>query len=159
MTEMEFGAPPEMEQMAFMEGVWDVHMKYRMGPDAPWTEQTAVNTNTMILDGCVIKADFEGEMMDMAFRGISLISYNRIRGTWQTMWTDNMGMGMSMYDGGFEGDKIVFTGEDVMPGGVKALTRITSYNITDTSYDWLMEMSTDGGESWVESMQATYTKR
>ncbi len=157
--QMEFGAPPEMDQMAFMEGVWDVNLKYRMDPESSWIEQTAVNTNSFILDGCAIQADYEGEMLDMQFKGIGLTCYNRITGKWQTVWTDNMGMGMGVYEGAYINDRLVFTGVDIMPGGVKVLTRITSYDITDTSYQWMMEMSSDSGKTWVESMKATYTKR
>ena len=54
---------------------------------------------------------------------------------------------------------MVFAGEDVMPGGEKVRSRVTSYNISDTTYDWMMEMSNDDGQTWYTSMKATYTKR
>jgi len=157
--QLEFGAPPQMKDIAFMEGVWDVDMKYRMAPDAPWEARKAVATYSMILDGCVMKADYSGDMMDMQSKGIGLTCYNRAAGKSQTVWTDNMGMGMSVYEGGFEGDRMVFTGEDIMPGGVKVRTRITNHDITDAAWQWSTEHSADGGTTWYESMKATYTKR
>ncbi len=156
---MEMGAPAQMKQVDFMVGIWDVDMQYRMSPEAEWAEAEAVNTNNLILDGCVLEAKFEGDMNGMPMTGYSMTTYNRALGKWQTMWTDNMGMGISLYPGEFVDGKMTFAGEDMMPGGVKAMTRITSYNITDTKYDWMMENSMDGGKTWYTSMKATYTKR
>ena len=155
----EMGAPTQMKQVAFMIGIWDVSMQYRMSPEAPWMEDDAVNTNNLILDGCVLESDFEGDMNGTPMKGISMTTYNRGLGEWQTMWTDNFGMGISLYTGGFADGKMVFAGEDVMPGGEKVRSRVTSYNISDTTYDWMMEMSNDDGQTWYTSMKATYTKR
>jgi len=156
---MEMGAPAQVKQVAFMIGIWDVSMQYRMSPEAPWTEADAVNTNNMILDGCVLESVLEGDMDGMPMKGIGMTTYSRGLGKWQTMWTDNMGMGISLYTGGFADGKMVFAGQDMMPGGVKMLSRVTSYNITDTTYDWMMENSMDDGQTWYTSMKATYTKR
>jgi hypothetical protein len=156
---VEMGAPAQMKQMAFMVGIWDVDMQYRMTPEAEWTEAAAVNTNNLILDGCILESTFEGDMDGMPMTGISMTTYSRGLGKWQTMWTDNMGMGISLYTGDFSDGKIVCAGEDMMPGGVKMLSRVTSYNITDTKYDWMMENSMDDGQTWYTSMKATYTKR
>lgn len=156
---MEMGAPAEMKQVEFMVGIWDVSMQYRMSPEGEWMEATAVNTNNFILDGCVLESDFEGDMGGMPMHGISMTTYSRGLGQWQTMWTDNVGMGISLYTGGFADGKMVFGGTDVMPDGTKMRARVTSYNITDTSYDWMMEMSMDEGQTWYASMKAKYTKR
>lgn len=156
---MDMGAPVQMKQVAFMVGIWDVSMQYRMSPEAKWTEAAAVNTNNFILDGCVLESDFEGDMDGMPMHGISMTTYSRGLGQWQTMWTDNSGMGMSLYTGDFADGKMVSGGTDVMPDGTKVRARVTSYNITDTSYDWMMEMSTDDGQTWYTSMKAKYTKR
>jgi hypothetical protein len=156
---MEMGAPPQMKQIDFMIGIWDVDMQYRMSPDAEWEETNAVNTNDLILDGCVLESTFEGDMGGAAMNGLSLVTYNRGLGKWQTTWMDNMGMGISLYTGSFADGKMIFAGKDVMPGGAEMMSRITSYNITDTKYDWMMENSTDNGQTWYTSMKATYTKR
>jgi hypothetical protein len=147
---MDMGAPAQMKQVAFMVGIWDVSMQYRMSPEAKWTEATAINTNNFILDGCVLESEFEGDMDGMPMHGISMTTYNRGLGQWQTMWTDT---------GGFTDGKIVCGGTDVMPDGTKVRARVTSYNIADTSYDWMMEMSMDDGQTWYTSMKAKYTKR
>lgn len=156
---MEMGAPPEMKQVDFMIGIWDVDMQYRMSPEAEWAETNAVNTNDLILDGCVLQSTFEGDMGGAPMKGLSFVTYSRGLGKWQTMWTDNMGYGMSLYTGDFADGKMVFTGKDVMPDGTEMMSRITSYNITDTKYDWMMENSKDDGQTWFTSMKATYTKR
>jgi hypothetical protein len=49
------------------------------------------------------------------------------------------------------------TGEDMM-GGASMLTRITTKNMTATSYDWIMDMSMDQGKTWATVGTAVYTK-
>lgn len=155
----EMGAPPEMKQVDFMIGIWDVDMQYRMTPDAEWMSATATNTSDLILDGCVLESELEADMGGMPMTGINMTTYNRGLKMWQSMWTDNFGNGISLYTGGFADGKMIFAGEDVMPDGRKLMSRVTSYNITDTTYDWTMENSMDDGQTWYTSMKATYTKR
>jgi hypothetical protein len=158
-TPVEMGAPAEMKQVDFMIGIWDVTIQYRMSPEAEWMQATATNTNNMILDGCVLESMFEGQMGGMPMQGISMTTYNRGLKMWQEMWTDNFGMGISLYTGGFADGKWIFAGADVSADGDTILSRVTSYNITDTKYDWMMENSTDNGQTWFTSMEMTYTKR
>ena len=156
---MQMGAPPEMKQLAFMVGTWDVVMSMRMSPDEPWTESKAVNTNVMIIDGCALQSEFEAEMMGMQFKGFSTTTYNRVTGKWQTTWIDNIGAAVGLYEGDFKDGKFVVSGKDVMPDGKTMVSRITSYNITDTKYEWMQENSMDNGATWMTSMKGVYTKR
>ena len=156
---MAMGAPPEMKQVAFMVGTWDAVMSMKMSPEAPWMEFTGITTSAMIVDGCALKSEFEASMMGMMFKGFSTMTYNRNTGKWQTAWIDNMGAAVSLYEGDFKDGKFVVSGKDLLTGGKTMLTRITSYNITDTKYDWMQENSMDDGATWMTSMKGVYTKR
>ena len=61
------GAPAEIKALAGMDGTYDVTVKMKMAPDAPWTESQAKATVEMVLDGCAQKMSFQGEMMGMEF--------------------------------------------------------------------------------------------
>jgi hypothetical protein len=50
------------------------------------------------------------------------------------------------------------TGQE-MWNGQEMLGRITSYNETPGSFDWKMESSPDGGNTWVTTAVAIYTKK
>ena len=155
--EMAMGPPEEMKQMERFNGVWDVKSKFRMDPSQDWQGSQALVTFKMILDGAAQQMDFQGEMMGMKFAGIGVTCYNRQIKTWQNTWIDNMSATMGIYEGGPDGDTIVFSGTDMM-NGVLTHTRMTTFNITDDRFEWKMENSMDG-ENYSTNMTAVYTKR
>lgn len=155
--DMPMGPPEEMKQMERFNGVWDVEVKFRMDPSQDWQVSQAIVTYKMILDGAAQQMDYQGELMGMKFAGIGVTCYNRQTKTWQNTWIDNMSAAMGVYEGGPEGDTIVFSGTDTM-NGVLMYTRMTHFNITDDRFEWKMENSTDG-ENYSINMTTVYTKR
>ncbi|NMC42730.1 MAG: DUF1579 domain-containing protein [candidate division Zixibacteria bacterium] len=155
---MAVGAPPEMKQMVVFEGTWDVAMQMRMSAEAPWTETKGVCVYKMVLDGCALEQTMTADVGGMAMTGTGLTCFNRGSGKWQTSWIDNLSAGMSLYEGDFKDGRLVVSGVDKMPG-MTMLSRITTYNITPTKFDWLAESSFDNGATWVETMKGLYTKR
>ena len=77
---------------------------------------------------------------------------------WVTTWGDSMGARISMYTGTFEDGEMVVEGED-MSQGMTFQSRLTTYNITESGWDWKYEMSMDGGANYVEGAKATYTRK
>jgi hypothetical protein len=152
------GPPPQMKEIAFLAGTWDVALQVRMNPQAPWMDAKAVSTYTLVLDGCAMQSTFEGDMGGMLMKGLMLTCYNKVTGKWQTTWADNFGSGISLYEGDYKDGIMTFTGKDETSEGTM-WTRITQSNMTNAKFDWLMEMSMDGGKTWVEPMKAVYTKR
>lgn len=152
------GAPEEMKQVSFLVGTWKVASKYNMGDTANWMEATGTCVCTSVLDGCAIMNNYDSEFMGMKFHGMGTLSYNRETKMWQQSWIDNMAGSMSLYQGDFKDGKMICSGEDMMQGQ-KYLTRITMSEITPTSYNWLLEMSMDGGKTFMPGMKATYTKQ
>jgi hypothetical protein len=151
------GPPAELQQMAKMAGSWDYAGEMRMSPDAPWTPHTAYNVNSFVCGGAAFQTDFTGPMMGMEMKGLGLTMYDRETGKWQTIWIDNIAARISYYEGDFKDGKLVFSGQDKMQGQTM-YTRITYFDITDTTHKFLMENSMDG-QTWFVSMQGTYTKK
>jgi hypothetical protein len=159
MQDMEVGAPEQMEDLAYLVGTWDVHMSWQdMEDTSKWEPSDAVCTYNYILDGCAIESDFTSDMMGKPFSGYMLLSYDRYNEQWQSLWIDTMGGKMSFYTGNMIDGKMVLTGEETWQGQ-KYLSRTVIYNETPTSFDWTMDNSYDGGETWQTVGKATYTKR
>jgi hypothetical protein len=152
------GPPEEVKKLAFLEGEWAVAVKHRMAPEGPWEESSATVTVQPILGGAAYQSSFDATMMGMPFEGIGIDSYNRELGQYESYWIDSMGAKSSMMTGNFEGEKLVMQGEDMMMGQ-KMWNRATSIKKSADEVHWSMETSTDGGETWYESMQMVYTRK
>jgi len=153
------GPPPEMQELTGLIGTWDVVMKSKWDPsDTAWTESKGVYEYKFIAGGAALMMDYKGEMMGMPFLGISVQCFDRETGKWQSIWTDNVGARISLYEGVKEGDRLVMVGEELWQGQ-KSLGRITTYNLTENNFDWMMESSYDNGETFAVMATARYTKR
>lgn len=155
---MTVDAPPEMKQAAMLEGAWDVVMQMRMSAEAPWTETRGVCIYKMVLDGCALEQTITADVGGMAMTGTGLTCFNRGSGKWQTSWIDNLSAGTSLYEGDFKDGRMVVAGVDKFPG-MTMLSRITTYDIMPTKFDWLAESSFDNGATWVEVMRAVFTRK
>lgn len=152
------GAPAEMKQAANLVGEFTVAMKYNMGDTTQWMESSGTLSNVLILDGSAIEGVFNSTFMGMPMNGKGITCYHREKKKWQMTWVDNMGAALSFYEGDFKDGKLVVQGEDVMQGQTY-LTRITYSNITPQKHDWLLEMSADGGKTFVPGLRAVYTRK
>jgi hypothetical protein len=152
------GAPAEMKQVADLVGEFTVAMKYNMGDTTQWMDATGTLTSELVLNGCAIEGDFTATMMGMPMHGKGMTCYNREKKKWQMTFADNMIGSISLYEGDFKDGKLVVQGEDMMQGQ-KYLTRITYSNITPDKHDWFLEMSMDGGKTFVPGMRAVYTRK
>jgi hypothetical protein len=151
------GPPEQMKQLAFLVGDWNVSGRWRMGPEAEWQDFTAKSSYQYLADGAIMQSEFRSEMMGMQMIGYSWQCWDRENDEWQVTWTDNLSGRISIYSGAAEGEKVIMTGEDMM-GGQTFLTRLTTWDQTDTSFKWKMEHSMDGGNNWYISMEADYSK-
>ncbi|MFZ1685171.1 MAG: DUF1579 family protein [Candidatus Zixiibacteriota bacterium] len=154
------GPPSEMKELAPLVGNWTCTMKMKMDPSTEqWMETKMTSKCAYMLDGAALTMEHESVdlMMGMKFKGFGIETYDREKKQWQMTWTDNMSGRTSMYIGERTAAGMTMTGEDMM-GGMTSLTRITTSNMTPTSYDWKMEMSLDQGKTWMAVGTATYTK-
>ncbi|MBD3257138.1 DUF1579 domain-containing protein [candidate division GN15 bacterium] len=155
----EMGPPEEIQEMDWIVGEWKVTGKLRMDPTQDeWVDYEAVCTYDYTVDGGALEFDYQSEMMGMPMVGYGLQTYNRETGKWQSVWVDNFGCNLYYMEGEYDNN-----GELVMNGsgtwqGREFLSRLIISNETETSFDWRMEDSYDGGQNYATTMKATYTK-
>ncbi len=152
------GPPPQMKDVMFLIGTWDVTTKFTMGDTTKWEVSTGTCKWESVADGCALFNTMEGTMMNMPFKGIGTTSFNRETGKWQMTWLDNMSAFISLYTGDFKDGKLVTSGEDLYQGQ-KMITRVTMHDITPTKFEEMFEMSTDGGKTFTVNGKAVYTKK
>ena len=154
------GPPPEITELAHMVGTWDVAMQSKWNPeDTAWTQTAGVCTYEYVAAGAALAMTFTADMMGMPFEGYQLLCFDRMTGKWQSTWTDNMAARITWYEGDpMKDGKLVLIGDELMEGKTMP-TRITTYNITEDSFDWMMETSFDGGKTFFLGSKAKYTKR
>jgi len=154
----EMGPPPEMQEIAHLVGTWDVAMESKMDPaDTTWIPAEGVITYRYAAGGAAMVSEYESPMGEMQFNGISVQCYDRATQQWQVTWTDNMSARITLLTGERKDGKTVLSGPDRW-GEMEFWSRVTTYNETETSFDWMYEMSMDG-ENWVATGRAKYTKR
>ena len=153
----EMGAPKQMDVLRPLAGEWNLALKYRGTPEMPWQETKATETSTLVLDGACLMSETRGDMMGTLMKGLGMMSYNRNTKMWQGTWIDNLSGSISYMEGSMKSGNLVFEGEDTMAGQTFK-TRATYSNLSSSSYDFSMEMSMDGGKTWVEMMSGKYTR-
>lgn len=157
--EMPSGPPEEMKKLAFLVGEWDVDMDMNMGDTVEnWVKSKGTCTYRYRLDGAALEMLFKSEYMGMPFTGLGTECYDRETGQWQTTWIDGMAGHITLYTGSRGEGKSTFTGSEHWQGQ-KYLSRISTFDETESSFNWTMEMSMDDGKTWVLSGKATYTKK
>lgn len=157
--DMPSGPPEEMKKLAFLVGEWDVDMEMNMGDTVEnWVKSPGTCTYRYLLDGSAMEMSFKSEYMGMPFIGLGTECFDRETGQWQMSWIDNMAGRLILYTGVHGDGKAVFTGADLWQGQ-KYLARISTFDETEVSFKWTMEMSKDGGKTWALSGKATYTKK
>ncbi len=152
------GPPAEMKMVAGMVGTWKADFQMRMSQEAPWTSSPSTLVITPVLGGAANRGEFSTSVMGMKFKGISMISFNRNTGKWQSTWIDNMEALQYISEGDLKDGKLVFDGTSTYMGE-DYLTRETTTMKSATEIDWTMENSHDNGKSWYVSMKGVYTKQ
>jgi hypothetical protein len=153
------GAPEQMKEIAFLAGVWNVDMEWRDQEDPDkWIQEKGVCTYKSIMKGYAMEMKFQGTMMGKPFQGYMIQSYDRDRGQWQTMWLDSYNGRMSFYTGNMHGDTLSVSSDEIWQG-TEYISRMSTFNHTPESFDWTMESSFDGGQTWTVDGKAVYTKK
>ena len=152
------GPPEEMQQIAHLAGEWDVTMSWKMDPTSEeWTTTKGKSHYMSVLDGCGMHYSYKETSSESTFEGSGLLAFNRETGKWQSMWMDNMSAAISLYEGDFKNGEMVVGGEDYW-NGMKYISRLTTYNITDNRFDWKFEMSLDEGKTFATVGKMVYTR-
>jgi hypothetical protein len=91
MAVMTAGTPgPEHQELAKSVGEWDIATKYKMTPEADWSEATASSRISMALGGRYMVERFSGNFEGMPFEGILFLGYDNTRKEYVSIWMDSM---------------------------------------------------------------------
>lgn len=152
------GPPQEIKDVAYLVGDWDMVGQMRQDTTQPWQEIKGSCTFSYTAGGAAMMMDYTGTMEGNVFQGVAIDTYDRETKKWQSIWIDNLSARITYYEGEKKDGQSVLIGEDRYLGQIYTI-RLTSTKKTDKSFDWKMEMSTDGGKTFTTTMTTTYTKK
>lgn len=112
-------ASKELEELHKSIGEWDAIVRYKMSPDAQWTEEKGTEKVTAICGGKWLWSDFRGQMMGQPFEGHALIGYDQNKKQYVSWWIDSMGPAGMTSAGTFDAAKkgVVMTGSSICQDG------------------------------------------
>ncbi|RYZ21175.1 MAG: DUF1579 domain-containing protein [Chitinophagaceae bacterium] len=154
---------PGAEQKALAEasGRWDAEITMCMAPGTPEQKTTTVVDNKMVLGGRYQMSSHKGNMMGMAFEGISTVGYDNHKKQYQSTWIDNMGTGIMVMNGTWdEATKTInFSGKMMNPGTKAEEDVRETFTIIDKDHQ-LMQMYAKGPDGKeFKTMQIHYTRK
>jgi hypothetical protein len=127
---------PEYRQFDFWIGDWDA-----FDVDNP-TIKTARTQVDLILDGCVLRENYEGAD---GHQGQSFSIYDATRKVWHQSWVTNRGQ-LLVIEGNVEAGEMILTGVDHAATGqplVRGVWKPVKGAVRETAVT-----STDGGKNW-----------
>ncbi len=126
-------AAPSNRQFDFWAGDWDVF-------DVDNPIQVAHATVDLILDGCVLREDYQG---NDGHKGQSFTIYDAARDLWHQTWVTNRGELLEI-EGKLDGGVMILTGEDHAKHTlVRGWWKPMNGEVRETA-----ATSTDGGKAW-----------
>ena len=156
------GTPgPAHKALDALVGNWKAEVTCWMEPDGPPNVSQGTAKTSWILNGRFLEEEFHGEMMGKPFTGRSLMGYDNIKQTFNSVWVSDMQTSMFASEGkGENGNKVITlegkgdcpaTGRKDVP--IKQVFRMLS---PDKYTFEMFDGST--GES-VRTMEITYTRK
>ena len=138
---------PESHQLDFWVGKWEVHPN---GADK-------IIAHSLIekkYAGCAIRENWM-PLAGQGGDGGSLNMYRPAEHRWRQTWTD-AGNGVVDFYGGFDGEKMVLTGNRPGPNGAEFLVRMEFTRNADGSVRQVGTRSADHGQTWQPRYDYTY---
>lgn len=139
---------PESSQFDFWVGDWNL------------TYNDSLHSTNKIdheFDGCVIHEHFFDP--NQKYKGESWSVFNPNTKMWQQTWVDNQGAYIAL-NGKFENSEmLLFTEPHALKAGGTGINKMRYYNITDKSFDWNWEQSTDNGKTWTIGWKIHYVRK
>ncbi len=147
---------PAHKALDALVGNWKAEVKCWMEPDGPPQVSHGTAKASWALKGHFLEEEFHGEMMGKPFTGLSLMGYDNIKQTFNTVWLSDMQTSMFTSEGrGENGNKLITlegkancaaTGRKDIP--MKTVFRVISPD------KHVFEMFNDGART----MEITYTR-
>jgi hypothetical protein len=148
----------ELEEFAFLEGVWEVKLNNRLG-DGKWEESTATSQIKRDLSGCVLMERLLGSRENRPFHVLSLFAFDNNSKRLQYLLSDSEHGLLALYQGRKTGNEILLDLEFVSDDGRKVTVRRAYSEIKKDSFSLESKHSRDGGKSWLTVMRARYARK
>lgn len=148
-------APQELSQFAFLIGTWRCEVRVR-GADGAYEAHEAEWIARYALDGYAIADEYRqtGPDGNLVKYGATYRSYNADRDTWVMKWLDALAstwLDLGPEDlGGVQVNDTAITFKHRYPPG--QIVRVTISDISEEHFRWRADVSSDGGETWDESV-------
>ena len=141
-------------------GNWKAEVKCWMEPGGPPHVSQATVKGSWTMDGRFLQEDFQGEMMGKPFHGRTLLGYDNVKQTFNSVWVSDMQTSMFVTEGkGENGNQVITlkgtascpaTGRTDMP--MKVVLRVLSPEKRT------FEMFDGSRGENAKTMEITYTK-
>jgi len=152
------GTPgPAHKALEAFVGNWKAEVKTWCGPDGPPNVSQGTSKTGWILNGHFLEAEFHGEMMGKPFIGQTLMGYDNIKETFNTVWVSDMQTSILTCEGkGENGNKVItLEGKSNCPAtGRKDISIKTVFRVISPDKN-VFEMFNDGAKT----MEITYTRK
>ncbi|CAN5160650.1 hypothetical protein BH11BAC6_BH11BAC6_09910 [soil metagenome] len=113
-----------------------------------------------LFGNCTIQENFNDPNTN--YLGKSWSVYNANYKIWEQTWVDSQG-GFIYLTGAMKNDSLILLTQEknvpktISPSG-KLVSRMVYYHITQQSFEWSWESSTDGGINWKSNWQIHYQR-
>jgi hypothetical protein len=138
---------PASSDLDFWQGDWSVA-----------AEQNGLDLGTSHvekkLNDCLVQEDFQ---TPRGYKNRSYMFYDFVVDTWFRTFMDNDGQFVRL-SGGQQDGKMVFTGDDVAPGGATFQLRVTIESAGPGRVRQTWEVSHDDGVNWIPRLVLDYTQ-
>jgi hypothetical protein len=138
-------------------GNWKAEVKCWCEPGGPPNVSQGTAKASWTLNGHFLEEEFHGEMMGKPFTGRSLMGYDNIKQTFNTVWISDMQTAIFTSEGKGENDNKVITliGKSNCPAtGRKDIAMKTVFRVLSPD-KYVFEMFNDN----TKSMEITYTRK
>ncbi len=156
-------ALPETREFSKLVGEWDASI-VRRNRDGSWPDEPtrALWRWYLILDGSAIQDDWisltdagPGEEPIQRFEGTNIRIYHPEEALWHMAWIDRTNRKLATFTATDENGTVTMTGQNAQG----RLVRITFSDITETTFNWQQEWTTDGGTNWFAVATMNCTRR
>lgn len=154
--------PSDVHKMLAEEtGSWTNEMTFWMGPDAEPQKAVSDAEIKMILGGRYQQIHYQGDMMGMPFEGIATVAYDNSAKEIISTWMDNMGTGMLVLRGKYDGsgNAITTAGSMVNPVTGKEIEVREVYTLVDENTRKMEMFNTEKNEEEYKSMEIIMTRK
>lgn len=151
--------PDGMERLRSLAGDWDVQLRSRGFPDAPWEEQQLSWTIEARLDGALLADTLEFNAFGARRRIARTLSWDRFEEVYRATRLDTLTGHNAVLEGAVENDSMILAGASWNVGEQRYQGREVMNLALPSGFQLRWEVSTDDGETWAALLELEARRR